>query len=298
MRTFRQIKQDYRFTEEHEMCLGEMRHLMEENADEVMKTLNAWIMGNRETASLFSEKSRGAHVFASQRRWFLDLFSGTYDQRFFDTLVRIGAAHVRFKVDSHLMSRAVNIMKNTCIGILSRTDDPKDVYTRRVIALGKILDISLDVINTAYHEDEIQSYSSVYKVKSSLIDFSEKFAYTMNMALVLALIGLSVGVMWLFISDLYGLIVGTVHAGEGIISALGSMLILWVMIELIDTEIAHLKGGKTKISVFVGVALVSTIREMMIATLKHSQESAIYSLIGAILVTGVVYWLVTRTEVS
>jgi uncharacterized membrane protein (DUF373 family) len=105
-------------------------------------------------------------------------------------------------------------------------------------------------------------------------------------------------VIWLFVSDLFGLFAGTVHTSEGIISAMGSMLLLWVMIELMNTEIAHLKGGKTRISVFIGVALVSTIREMLIATLRHEEASTVYYLIAAILVTGVVYWLVTKTEAS
>jgi uncharacterized membrane protein (DUF373 family) len=83
---------------------------------------------------------------------------------------------------------------------------------------------------------------------------------------------------------------------RGIISALGSMLLLWLMIELMNTEISHLKGGKFHISVFVGVALVTMIRETMIATLKHEKPESIYYLIAAILVIGFVYWIVTRAE--
>jgi len=296
MRTFKQIKQNYHFIPEHAQWLRDMREIMEENADEVMNTLNAWIMGNNDTARFFGEGSGRAHVFASQRQWFLDLFSGVYDQRFFVKLVKIGMVHVRFKVDPHLMSRALNIMRNTCIGILSRTDDSKEIMMDRIIALGKILDISLDVINTAYHEEEIRTYSPAYKVRNILIDFSEIFAQTMNLILVLALIGLSLGIAWLFASDLRALFTGAVHVNEGIISALGSVLMLWIMIELMNTEIAHLKGGKTRISVFVGVALVSTIREMMIASLRHEQPATVYYLVAAILVTGVVYWLIAKTE--
>jgi uncharacterized membrane protein (DUF373 family) len=74
------------------------------------------------------------------------------------------------------------------------------------------------------------------------------------------------------------------------------MLLLWLMIELMNTEIAHLKGGKFHISVFVGVALVTMIRETMIATLKHERPESIYYLIAAILVIGFVYWIVTKAE--
>ncbi len=117
---------------------------------------------------------------------------------------------------------------------------------------------------------------------------------TMNLVLILALIGLTLGVVGLFAYDVRNLITGNLE--HGIISALGSMLILWVMIELMNTEIAHLKGGELHISVFIGVALVTIIRETMIATLKHERPETIYYLIAAILVIGVVYWLVKRTE--
>ena len=296
MRTFKKIKQDFRFTTEHEQWLRDMSELMRDSTDEVMSTLNAWIMGNSETARYFSDASGRSHVFESQKKWFLELFSGVYDQDFYDKLVRIGKIHVRYKVDPHLMSRAINIMRNTCIGILSRTDDSKVMITNRIIALGKILDISLDVINTAYYEEEISSYSPVYKVRGMLVDFSEKFGQSMNLILVMALIGLSLGIVWVFATELIGLFRGTAPVGEGIIAALGSMLMLWVMIELMDTEIADLKGSKTRISVFVGVAIVSSIRELMIATLHHEQPAIVYYLIAAILVTGVIYWLVSRTE--
>jgi uncharacterized membrane protein (DUF373 family) len=131
-------------------------------------------------------------------------------------------------------------------------------------------------------------------VKSSLINFSERFSQTTNLLLVLALIGLTLGVVWLFIQDVMHLLTGDVE--RGIISALGSMLLLWLMIELMNTEISHLKGGKFHISVFVGVALVTMIRETMIATLKHEKPEAIYYLIAAILVIGCVYWIVARAE--
>jgi uncharacterized membrane protein (DUF373 family) len=101
-------------------------------------------------------------------------------------------------------------------------------------------------------------------------------------------------VVFLFIRDVQHIFTGDLE--RGIIGALGSMLLLWLMIELMNTEISHLKGGKFHISVFVGVALVTMIRETMIATLKHEKPEAIYYLIAAILVIGFVYWIVTRAE--
>ncbi len=294
MRTFREIKHDYRFNEQDEQRLARLRPLMQEHADEIMNTLSDWIMGTKGAARFFTEESRKRHVFDSQRVWFLELFSGNYDNKYYEKLVRIGAVHVKNNVDAHYMNRAVNLVKNACIGLLQKQDENRAEVTDKIISVGKILDISLDVITTSYIEEEIRTYSPVYKVKSGLITFSERFSETTNLLLVLALIGLTLGVVWLFAQDVMRLLSGDVE--RGIISALGSMLLLWLMIELMNTEISHLKGGKFHTSVFVGVALVTMIRETMIATLKHENPESIYYLIAAILVIGFVFWIVTRAE--
>jgi len=294
MRSFREIKQNYRFKPEDEKRLEGLRPLMEEHVDEVMSTLSLWIMGTKGAASYFTDESRQRHVFGAQREWFLDLFSGNYDNRYYEKLIRIGATHVKQNVDAHYMNRAVNLVKNACIGIVQKVEEDKVEATNKIISIGKILDISLDVITTSYIEEELRTYSPVYKVKSALIGFSERFSQTTNLILVIMLIGLTIGVVWLFVQDVMNIITGDVE--RGIISALGSMLLLWLMIELMNTEISHLKGGKFHISVFVGVALVTMIRETMIATLKHEKPESIYYLIAAILVIGFVFWIVTRAE--
>ncbi len=294
MRSFKEIKDNYRFTPEDEKRLAELRPLMEEHAENVMSTLSLWIMGTKGTAQFFTDESIRKHVFGAQEQWFLRLFSGNYDNKHYEKLIRIGAVHVRHNVDAHFMNRAINLVKNACIDIIQRTEENKVEATNKIISVGKLLDISLDVITTAYIEEELRIYSPAYKVKSSLIAFSESFSRSMNLILVLALIGLTLGVVGLFIIDVGHLISGDLE--RGIISALGSMLILWLLIELMNTEISHLKGGKFHISVFIGVALVTMIRETMIATLKHDRPESIYYLIAAILVIGLVYWLVVRTE--
>ncbi len=295
MRSFKEIKERYQFTEEDRRRLESLRPLMSACADEVMEGLSSWIMSDREASKFFTDETRKRHVFSAQKTWFIDLFSGIYDHRYFERLIRIGVVHLKANVDAHFMNRAINIIRNTCINIiLNRLDEPQEEKTRKIISFEKILDINVDVITSAYIEEEMKTYSPVYKIKSTLVDFAEKFSQSMNLILIVALIGLTLGVIVLFVTDIKGLFHGELY--HGIISALGSMLILWVMIELMNTEISHLKGGKFHISIFIGVALVTMIRETMIATLKHERPETIYYLLAAILVIGFIYWLVTKAE--
>ncbi|MFA5352661.1 MAG: protoglobin domain-containing protein [Thermodesulfovibrionales bacterium] len=294
MRSFREIKLHYDFTPEDERRLASLQGLMAEGKDEVMDDLHAWMLQLKDSSAFFSEETRRRHVFSSQGAWFTELFSGRYDSRYYERLIRIGHTHVKTQVDAHYMNTAVNIVRNACIRIISGTIEDSAERTESLISLEKILDINLDIITSSYIEEELRSFSPDYRLRNALITFSEGFSKTMNLILVLALIGLSLGVVGLFIFDIWRLFDGNLE--QGIISSLGSMLMLWVMIELMSTEISHLKGGKFHISVFVGVALVTIIRETMIATLKHERPDIIYYLIAAIFVIGLVYWLVKKTE--
>jgi len=294
MRSFKEIKNDYRFSEDDQKRLAALQPIIEEHAEEIMSTLNLWFIGTKGVSTFFTDEAMKTHVFETQKQWFSKLFSGVYDNRFYEQLTRIGSAHVRKNVDIHYLQRAANIIKNACTGILSEMEEPAAEITSNIICVGKIIDISMSVIISAYIEEEIRLYSPVYKVKSALISFSERFSQAANFMLVFALIGLTLGVVWLFLRDVVDIFRGNME--QGIISSLGSMLLLWLMIELLNTEISHLKGGRFRISVFVGVALVTMIRETMIATLRHEQPESVYYLIAAILVVGFVYWIVTKTE--
>jgi len=294
MRSFKEIKHDYHFTEDDEKRLAALQPLMEEHADEIMSTLNLWFIGTKGASTFFTAETLKAHVFNTQRMWFAKIFSGTYDNRFYEQLIKIGSAHVRRNVDVHYLQRAANIIRNSCTGILSKVEVPVEEIASNIISVGKIIEISMSVIVSAYIEEEMRLYSPVYKAKSVLISFSERFSQATNFMLVFALIGLTIGVVWLFLRDVAHIFSGDIE--KGVVSALGSMLLLWLMIELMSTEIAHLKGGKLHISIFVGVALVTMIRETMIATLRHEKPEFIYYLIAGILVIGFVYWIVTKTE--
>jgi len=108
----------------------------------------------------------------------------------------------------------------------------------------------------------------------------------------MALVVVSVSVVWLFGNDLLHVMQGDPE--KGILSALGELLILWMMIELMDNEIKNLKGGKFNILVFIGVIIVAMIREILISTLRHDDLTTQAFLAGTLLILGIVYYLVSK----
>lgn len=294
MKSFKEIKANYYFTSEDERRLFSIKQLMIDNIQKPMQAIQDWILQLGRTAQFFKTDERMVYVANARKNWFLDLFSGIYDNKYYENLIKIGQTHVKFSIDPHYMNRSINIIRNSCIDIININIKDIEERTKLLISIEKILDINLDVITSAYIEEEIRTYSSLYKVKNSLVNFSEKLAQIMNFVLIFALIGLSLAVVILFLYDIKNIFVTNIE--HGIITALGSMLMLWVIIELINTEIKHLRGGKFRINVFIGVALVAFIREALIKALKHEAVEQMYFLIALILTLGIVFWLVTKAE--
>jgi len=294
MRSLKEIKDNYNFTSDDEQRLMRLKPVMEVHVEEIAGALSSYIMSTKIGARLLTEDTRKAHLFEAQKNWFMTMFNGKYDHKYYEGLIKIGIMHVKREVEAHYLNRAVNIIRNLCVNILYSMKDSEEEIIANILAFEKILDINLDVMTSSYIEEEIRNYSSMYRIKNALIDFSEKFLQSANLVLILALIGLTLGAIGLFITDVQKLFTGDLE--NGIITSLGSLLIIWVMIELMNTEISHLKGGKFRISVFVSVALVAVIRETMIATLKHEQSEMMIYLIASILVIGFVYWLVMKGE--
>lgn len=294
MRSFKEIKEDYNFVSNDEQRLARLQPIMADKVEEVASALSSYIMSTKIGVRLLAEKTKQEHLFEAQKKWFLDMFGGRYDNAYYDSLIRIGIIHVKNGIDAHYLNRAINIIRNLAVKILYEINDGGEETLTNILAFEKILDINLDVMTSSYIEEEMRSYSSMFRIKSALIDFSEKFVQSANLILVLSLIGLTLGAIGLFLTDVQKLFAEDLE--KGIITSLGTLLIIWVMIELMNTEISHLKGGKFRISVFVSVALVAVIRETMIATLKHEQSQLMIYLIASILVIGFVYWLVIKGE--
>ncbi|RMG73383.1 MAG: heme-binding sensor globin domain-containing protein, partial [Nitrospirae bacterium] len=231
---------------------------------------------------------------SKHKHWLLNLFKGPYDNNYYIRLIKIGRVHAEKQISPHFVSSTMNKIRRMLIDLLSEEIEDRIYRTKLKVAVHKLLDINLDVITSSYVEEEIEQFSTAFKLKSTLVSFAERFSSTMNLVLIFSLIMITLGVVGLFFYDIYRMFQGDLS--HGIITALGSLLILWVLIELMNTEIAHLKGGKFNISVFIGVALVAFIRDLMVTTLKHEKLELAYYLVAAILILGVVYWLVIRSE--
>jgi uncharacterized membrane protein (DUF373 family) len=130
--------------------------------------------------------------------------------------------------------------------------------------------------------------------RNRFIERAEKFEYLVNAVLVVA-----IGIVILCSLGLIGFDIYTFFQqglSQGIGTILASLLILWVLLELLATQIDFLKGGRPSITVFVIVALVAFVRKLMVASLNADKMESAYFYLGAIFVLGFVYMMVGLTD--
>lgn len=293
MFTMQNLRDHYRFTDEDTERLLSLQPLAEENLERFSREFYDYLYSLPETTKILNSSNR-PRLSEMHNNWFMLLFAGIYDNHYMNHLTRIGHAHVRAGLSVHFVNASMNQVRRFTLALID--ENYSDREERRFLreAVEKILDMNLDVMSTSYREEEMKKVFVSRKVESFLIKATERFTYGLNLALVLALAGVSLSVVTLFVWDILHIFKGDME--KGILSALGSLLILWMMIELMDNEIKNLKGGKFNILVFIGVIIVAMIREILISTLRHDDLTTQAFLAGTLLILGVVYYLVSLAQ--
>jgi uncharacterized membrane protein (DUF373 family)/hemoglobin-like flavoprotein len=295
MRTFREIKDNYRFSEPEMETLKNLLPVVEPHADTIVADFYNLFRQIPDTAKYLKDEAQMARLQAMHRIWLLALFPGPFDERYFQRLQRIGHAHVRIGLSAHFVYVGMNLIRQRLHEIIAAEVDP-DRREGAFKAVAKVLDLNLDVIARTYHEEEIRRVFLSQKLDSLLIRFSQRFTFGLNILLVLGLLGLSLGAVVLIIQDVIIIVQGNLV--YGLVATMGSVLILWVIIELLDMEIDRLRGGAFKLRLFVGVALVAFIRKVLVTSLGQHDLWTEGLYLAGILVCGVIFWLVSRAETA
>jgi len=294
MFTMQEIRSHYRFSDDEANTLRSLLPIAEANRDRMLDEFYDYLLGTPETATFLQDAALLERLKKSHGTWFVNLFRGTYDNQYLRDLQRVGRVHVKIGLNAHFVNAAMQVIRRFAVGMIRENFADRDDRREKTEAMEKILDINLDIITASYIEEELKKVFISYSLESKLITATERFTYGLNLILVLALVGVSVSVVGLFFWEILHVFSGDVE--KGILSALGTLLILWMMIELMDNEIKTLKGGRFNILVFIGVFIVAIIREILISTLRHDLLSTQMFRAGSLLILGVVYYLVSKSQ--
>lgn len=294
MENMAKLKEQYRFTDEDAQRLRDLLPVAEQFLDGLSGYFMEYLTSVPEAEHIIKSHTTRDRLEAFHRQWFRTLFQGEYDEVYLRSLKRIGQAHVRVGLPVHYVNAAMNHVRHAIQHMIHDTFPDREQRRMYRESADKILDMNLAVMTSSYREEEMRKVFVSRSLESGLIKLSERFTYGLNLILVLALAGVSIGVIGLFIKDILYIFSGNVE--KGILSALGALLILWMMIELLDNEIKNLKGGSFNILVFIGVIIVAIVREILISTLRHDDLKTQAFLTVTLLVLGIVYFLVCKAQ--
>ena len=202
---------------------------------------------------------------------------------------------MRIGLKGHYVNAAMNFIRTFCVRqvVISALAN-EERKSELLETLNKAIDINLDILTSSYREAELKKVFLSYKFESVMIQWSERFIHGLNLLLMIGLLVMAVGVVTLLGTDVYYAI--TEDLQNGVIKALGSLLILWMMLELLHTQVDVLRGGKLHVRIFIELALVAFIRKLFVASVEAKDPVSFSLLIGATVILGIVFYLVAKSE--
>jgi uncharacterized membrane protein (DUF373 family)/hemoglobin-like flavoprotein len=269
--------------------------IIESNKERIADHHYDRLLTHKETARFFQDeiilsKARNAFI-----QWLQDLVSGDYSSAYYVKLNRVGGVHVKINLPAFHVNVQIAHVRHFVEELICEAHKDNLVMAAQINrSLGKLLDLNLDLMTRSYREEELKSNFLSYKLDSWLISIAKRFVNGFNIILVIGLVITGVLILGMFFRDLSQIAFGNVD--RGVLGTLGTLLMLWVVIELLDTQIGHIKGHAFAIKVFVSVALVAELRKVLMSSIGHEnwQENAV--IISSVLVLGITYWLISKID--
>ena len=293
MQQYSTLKAHYKFTDEEAQILKDLQPRMEKLSDEFIDGFYDYIWGFGTTAQFLKNKDIIAHHRKKIKEWFINLFCGNYDMSYFMYLYKIGEIHVKIGLPTHFVNSAFTFDRTFVLQNIEGNFHNKEQHVKEIQAVEKIIDMNLDVLTSSYREEELSKFLSLSKFEKTILQGLKKFNSYVNFFLAGALALVAFFAIGLFSYDIYILFTSETDIEKGILTVLGSLLVLWAAIELIHEEINHLQGKGFAIGAFIMLALAALIRKVLIYSLS-SEKSEELLIIGAVIVgLSVSYWLVS-----
>ena len=292
MNHYSTLKEHYQFTKEEEQILKALQPKMTKNADQFIDEYYDYLWGFGKTAQFLKNKEIIEFHRKKIRAWFLHLFCGKYDLQYFMYLYKVGETHVKIGLPTYYVNSAFTFVRIFVLRHLEENFENKEQHLKEIQAVEKIIDMNLDALTSSYREEELGKFLSLSKVEKNILTSLKKFNSYINYFLAAALAIVAFFAIGLFVYDIYLLFFTDIQIEKGILTVLGSLLVLWASIELIQEEINHLQGKGFAIGAFLMLAMAALIRKVLIYSLSSEKSEELLMIAGVIVCLSVAYWLV------
>ena len=294
MESIKEIRQQFEFTDEDQKNLIRLGEILLPLRDQFADEFYDYLSQNPKTAAYFKTEKAIERRKETFKSWFLGLLTSKYDNRYLLQLQKIGQVHVKIGLESFYVDASMSFVREQCRRQLVAQIKDGVCKEDLLITMHKVLDINLSILTSSYQEEKLKKVFVSHKAEEHLVHFAERLLHGLNLFLTIGLLVLALGVVSLLGHDIYIAITGNLE--HGVIRALGSLLVLWMMIELLNAEIGHLRGGKFSVRIFVELALVAFIRKIFVASFESKDPTSFMLLLGGLLVLGIIYFMVAKVE--
>ena len=298
MQDYKDLLEHYKFDKEDAQTLQTLQPRMEELVELFIDEFYDHIWGFGKTAQFLKNKEIIAFHRTKIKAWFVNLFCGKYDLAYFTYLYKIGEVHVKIGLPTHYVNSAFSFVRTFILRSIEDNFESKQQHLKELAAIEKIIDINLDVLTSSYREEELSRFLSLSKVEKTILKSLKKFNSYINFFLAGALALVAFFAIGLFVYDIYLLFSSDIGIEKGILTVLGSLLVLWAAIELIHEEINHLQGKGFAIGAFIMLAMAALIRKVLIYSLSSEKSEELLIIGGVIVGLAVAYWLVGAQKKS
>lgn len=290
----KEIKNIYEVTEKDRENFKIVGSIMQKYANEFAQDIQRYILDKYGTNEFMSDTSTEKHIHMLEL-WYQKFFTGNIDDDLIAFIKNLVKSHMDLSIESAKFMAVFSYIRKWLHEKIFRQIEADVLRKDILLSVHKFLDIQMNLINSFYTEFEIKKYTREFGLKNGLVRFSEKFLLFTHFILVFFLISITLSAIAILGIDIFHKY--QEHASNIIIYALGSLLMIWVLIELLHTEITSIKGGQFKISIFIGVALVAFVREVLILKLQHNDDNGqMIVAIGGIFILGIIYFITFWAE--
>jgi uncharacterized membrane protein (DUF373 family) len=288
-----EIRRHFGFTAQDEANLKVLAEILLPFTQDFSNAFYDFLVEDPHMASFFKTEAAIQKRKGTIGVWFKDLLTGSYNTVHLMKLRRIGEVHVRIGLKGHYVNAVMHFVRSYCLRQTAALADPER-RTDLLETLNRVIDLNLNVMTISYRDAELKKVFFSYKTDSTLIRWSERIVQGLNMVLMIGMVLMSVGVVSLLVSDVFTAFTSDLQMG--VIKALGSLLLLWMIIELLHTQIDVLKGGKFNVKVFLELALVAFIRKLFVATVESKDPVSFGLLLGGTIILGVILFLLAKSD--
>lgn len=139
----------YKFTKKDAVTLKKLRQLAENHLEEFIAGFYEFIFEFEHTKSFLSSNEALRNHKIKSKNWYLNLFCGEYDKKYFATLYKISEEHTEMHLPINYVIASLSYLRNFMRDILIKEKRYSDI-----VSFDKIIDINLDVLAIRTKEEE------------------------------------------------------------------------------------------------------------------------------------------------